>query len=31
MLLNLLAELEGPIVYSQVTQLMNTENENLFF
>lgn len=31
MLLHLLAELEGPIVYSQVTQVVNIENENLFF
>ena len=31
MLLHLLAEQEGPIVYSQVTQLVNIENKNLFF
>lgn len=31
MLLHLLAELEGPIVYSQVTQLLNIENEIYFF
>jgi len=30
MLLHLLAELESPIVYSQVTQFINTENENVF-
>lgn len=31
MLLHLLEVLEGPIVYFQVTQLMNLENEDFFF
>lgn len=29
-MLLLLAELEGPIVYFQVTELVNTENEKFF-
>lgn len=31
MLLHLLEVLESPIVYFQVTQLMNLENEDFFF